>query len=62
MFLMVMITRANFLKLQCTLLEIEEYYQTSLCYVSSGLAADENGDIQLAVQHYVDAMQSLEKV
>ncbi|CAK8675249.1 unnamed protein product [Clavelina lepadiformis] len=47
--------------LSCTLLEIEEYYQTSLCYVSSGLAADENGDIQLAVQHYVDAMQSLEK-
>lgn len=41
---------------------LNELYETSKCYVSIGLASDEKGDKSLAVKHYVDALQCLEKV
>uniref|UniRef100_H2Y839 MIT domain-containing protein n=1 Tax=Ciona savignyi TaxID=51511 RepID=H2Y839_CIOSA len=40
---------------------VKEYYESSMCYVNNGLSADEENNVSLAIQHYINALQCLEK-
>ncbi|XP_078488924.1 spartin isoform X2 [Ciona intestinalis] len=40
---------------------VKECYESSMCYVNNGLTADEENNANMAMQHYMNALQCLEK-
>ena len=44
------------------IINLENLFNSSKCYLSNGLTADESGDEAVAVKHYLEALKCLEMV